>query len=87
MVLSLFRHEVYKSQYRAMFTSNCVVDKSTTMKYPLQGEKGRSKKLEGDSSLSGAEEFFPVKCSACGTHVAMLDREEIFHFFNVVTSH
>jgi hypothetical protein len=58
------------------------------MKYPLQSGKSRPKKEESASSSDGVEEsFHPVKCAACSTHVAMFDCDEVFHFFNVVTSY
>lgn len=28
--------------------------------------------------------YFPVKCAGCDNEVAMLDRDGIYHFFNVI---
>ena len=84
------RHSTYKSQYRAVFTFNCSVDKSTKLKYPVQSQKGKNNKLkkpESEELTEDDEVYFPVKCSVCDTQVAVLDNEEVFHFFNVVTSH
>jgi hypothetical protein len=65
------RHEVYKNQYRAMFVENCDIKPQVlTMK-------------DGQ----GKEEYYkPVKCATCDTEVAVLDAEDIFHFFRVVAS-
>ncbi|KAI9556047.1 hypothetical protein GHT06_018614 [Daphnia sinensis] len=85
------RHETIKTQYRAMFTFHCQVDLGEVMKVPLQSQKNRSKKAlsqPGEAQFSGEEDtYHPVRCSVCNTHVAMLDRDEVYHFFNVVTSH
>ncbi|CAG8448630.1 13193_t:CDS:2 [Gigaspora rosea] len=32
------------------------------------------------------EIYYPVECEICGTKVAVVDEEEIFHFFNVIPS-
>lgn len=86
-----FRHETIKTQYRAMFTFHCQVDLGEVMKVPLHSQKNRSKKAlsqPGELHFSGEEEtYHPVRCSVCNTHVAMLDSDEVYHFFNVVTSH
>lgn len=62
------RHEKYPNQFRAMFVTNCKVIK--TERYTPKN--------------SGGESYFPVKCETCDTHVAMLDNEEVYHFFNVI---
>jgi len=80
------RHTTYKTQYRAMFTVNCKIDTSQRMKAPTKTKKSKSKNSE-HSEDSQEETYYPVQCSACDTHVAMFDNDEIFHFFNVVTSH
>ncbi|ESO02427.1 hypothetical protein HELRODRAFT_65885, partial [Helobdella robusta] len=33
------------------------------------------------------EMYHPVHCEACNTEVAVFDRDEVFHFFNVLASH
>ncbi|TYZ67269.1 hypothetical protein PybrP1_001476, partial [[Pythium] brassicae (nom. inval.)] len=38
------------------------------------------------SLLSSANEFYPVVCSDCGTTVGVLDRQQHYHFFNVLPS-
>jgi hypothetical protein len=65
------RHEAYKNQYRAMFVENCDI-KSQIL--TMRDEEGK-------------EEYFkPVKCANCDTEVAVLDAQDIFHFFRVVAS-
>ncbi|XP_072031486.1 E2F-associated phosphoprotein-like [Amphiura filiformis] len=44
------------------------------------GDKGVG---EGEDS---EELYFPVKCSVCNTEVGVYDEDEVFHFFNVLTS-
>ena len=88
---NFFRHEIYKSQYRAMFTFNCTVDKSTIMKFPFQSKKGNKTRSEQPASEECRpeedEKYHPVRCSVCDTQVGVFDKDEVFHFFNVVTSH
>ena len=33
------------------------------------------------------EIYYPVKCTECGTEVGVCDMDEVFHFFNVLSSH
>ncbi|CAG8699125.1 41080_t:CDS:2 [Gigaspora margarita] len=32
------------------------------------------------------EIYYPVECEICGIKVAVVDEEEVFHFFNVISS-
>ena len=41
---------------------------------------------ESESSIVG-DDFHPVTCTACGTRVAVYDKDEIYHFFHVLASH
>lgn len=93
MAIFIGRHEVYRTQYRAMFTFNCKVDESETMKISSKPQNARSKKMVLPTNNrefladDKKETFYPVRCEVCNTHVAMFDSEEVYHFFNVVTSH
>lgn len=43
-----------------------------------------------DSRLSGMDEeeiYHPVKCTECSTEVAVFDKDEVYHFFNILASH
>lgn len=53
-----------------MFVTNCKVIKT---------ERYTPKNADG-------EKYYPVKCETCETHVAMLDEEEVYHFFNVIAT-
>ncbi len=53
-----------------MFVQNCKV---------LMGQQVRP--LEGDEE-SGP--YHPVLCADCNTHIGVRDREEVYHFFNVI---
>ncbi|XP_044520643.1 E2F-associated phosphoprotein isoform X5 [Gracilinanus agilis] len=88
-------HEYYKTQYRAMFVMNCSVNKEEVLRYkgPMNRKKRQShKKMKSDSEDStfqadNEEIYHPVKCTECSTEVAVFDKDEIFHFFNVLASH
>lgn len=91
------RHELYTNQYRAMFVMNCCIIRSEQLKYPVSKKKRKWRKKrkhddededrEGTEDCSSTDEMYnPVKCSMCNTEVAVLDKNEIFHFFNVLSS-
>lgn len=79
LCLDCQRHEIYKSQYRAMFVKNCIVDTSQKLYYPIKGKKKNFNQNKQD-------EYYSVSCSVCKTAVAVYDKEEVYHFFNVVSS-
>ena len=84
LCLDCQRHDLYRTQYRAMFVMNCSVKADTKMKFPVKQKGGRKKKV----MCTDLEEFYnPVTCDTCNTEVAMYDKDEIYHFFNVVASH
>ena len=89
LCLDCQRHEVYQSQYRAMFVMNCSVDESQKLKFPLNGKKSGKKKakLAEASAQDDGEDFNPVRCDECSTEVGVYDSDEIYHFFNVMASH
>ena len=41
---------------------------------------------ERSSKEKGVELYHPVRCSQCNTEVAVYDKDEVYHFFNVLTS-
>ena len=80
----------YKNQYRAMFVLNCTIlrDEVLHCKPPKKGQKQRKRKK---SKVEAEEEddsgpYHPVQCTICSTEVAVYDKDEIFHFFNVLPS-
>lgn len=43
-----------------------------------------------DARLAGMDEeelYHPVKCTECSTEVAVFDKDEVYHFFNILASH
>ena len=36
---------------------------------------------------SEEEHYHPVNCCKCKTEVGVIDKDEVYHFFNVVASH
>ncbi len=102
LCLDCQRHELYHNQYRAMFVLNCTIIRSEHLKYPVpkkarwwKGNRGKRRHDEvGEGSSMGEtretqnsqELYNPVKCSVCNTEVAVFDEDEVFHFFNVLTS-
>lgn len=77
-----------------MFVMHCDIDKSQLLRYEKK-RKGKKKKTQDapgklvpvdDDNDKDAEIFNPVKCSECGTVIAVYDSEEVYHFFNVLAS-
>ncbi|KAI8073129.1 E2F-associated phosphoprotein-domain-containing protein [Gongronella butleri] len=64
------RHESYGNQFRAMFVTNCKVNKSERFRYAKDDD----------------DAYYKVLCDTCDTHVAMMDLDEVYHFFNVIAS-
>jgi len=73
-----------------MFVINCIVDHGEKLTFPKANEKkNKSKKKQKTENGDDTDEelYNPVKCSKCSTQVAVFDKDEIYHFFNVVASH
>ncbi|KAK2706029.1 hypothetical protein QYM36_016152 [Artemia franciscana] len=125
LCLDCQRHDIYETQYRAMFVSNCSVDESQVLKLQPKishkrkaknfgrGKTEKPKKCSidpateedtlaealGNFSQNGImmkreasktltiNSYHPVKCGECGTEVAVYDQDEIYHFFNVISSY
>ena len=64
---------------------NCSVNTSNRMKFPVKMKKKSKKNLKTGSDDD--DYYHPVACDTCKTEVAMYDKDEIYHFFNVVASH
>ncbi|XP_063354128.1 E2F-associated phosphoprotein [Pelmatolapia mariae] len=101
LCLDCQRHEKYRTQYRAMFVMNCTVKREEVLRYKNQQEKNRRnrKRRRGQQTESPADEtpaamgmdadevYHPVQCSECSTEVAVFDKDEVYHFFNILASH
>ena len=85
-----------------MFVINCKVVENQRLRRPAEStwqkkkycKKPRNRYNRNDNSLPEDasekltdEVFKPVCCSVCDTEVAVLDENEIYHFFNVMPSH
>ncbi|KAM9294474.1 E2F-associated phosphoprotein [Gastrophryne carolinensis] len=90
LCLDCQRHETYKTQYRAMFVLNCSIDRTEALKFSHEAKKryGQKKiRTPVPDSASETELYHPVKCNECSTQVAVFDKDEVYHFFNVLASH
>ncbi|RKP39706.1 E2F-associated phospho protein-domain-containing protein, partial [Dimargaris cristalligena] len=65
------RHERFGNQYRAMFVENCKVVKTCLLRY-------------ANGQLDSPDTYYPVECLECGTRIAVLDHDDVYHFFNVI---
>ncbi|OAF67770.1 Checkpoint protein HUS1 [Intoshia linei] len=70
------RHEIYQNQYRAMFVYNCDLKND---KIPIEKIESQDTKDTQDSSI-----FQYVMCECCDCHVAYYDKNQVYHFFNVI---
>lgn len=101
LCLDCQRHEKYRTQYRAMFVMNCTVKTDEVLRYKTQQEKKPRKRRRGQkpeappngttspkpAGMDCDEIYHPVKCSVCSTEVAVFDKDEVYHFFNILASH
>ena len=87
---------MYKTQYRVMFVLNCITDwsENLTSKKDEHKKGNKKKKRKGEmeatweSIESETDSFsFNIRCSVCNTQVAAYDEDEVFHFFNVLSSY
>lgn len=73
-----------------MFVMNCKVMADETLRYEAKKKKKKlSKKTKEQSAevhLEQSELYNPVRCTSCKTEVAVFDKDEVYHFFNVVES-
>lgn len=86
------RHEVYKTQYRAMFVTNCRICFDEPMDNYSQGGQsaGHRELIEVSSSrqLLAEPRFWTVRCAECDCEVAAFEEgDEVYHFFNTFASH
>ena len=74
-----------------MFVFNCLVVSGETLTYKIKEKKkkrrrGKEKQEEVEGEEGDGELYNPVKCNACQTKVGVYDKEEIYHFFNVLAT-
>ncbi|XP_077476413.1 E2F-associated phosphoprotein [Stigmatopora argus] len=94
LCLDCQRHERYRTQYRAMFVMNCSVNREEVLRYKKQVEnvprnrkRKKDEKVTMPAGLDGDEVYYPVQCSECSTEVAVMDKDDVYHFFNILSSH
>lgn len=84
------RHERIVTQYRAMFVLNCKILEGQKLQISQKKRKRKSCKGQpgiNQRSISDDEQFRPVSCSVCETEVAVIDKDEVYHFYNVLPSY
>ena len=80
------QHDTYLNQFRAMFVFNCLVLTSETLTYKVKEKKRRRGKGGQEQPEGEGDLYNPVKCAVCETKVGVYDKEEIYHFFNVLAT-
>eukprot|EP01018_Ginkgo_biloba_P021905 Gb_29533 [translate_table: standard] len=84
-----------------MFVLNCKIVANQRLRLPAKSKrkqknlrKAKGQPIGSDTSLPEATEenvkdevFKPICCSICQTEVAVLDEDEIYHFYNVMPSY
>ena len=74
------------------------VPEETTKKKKKRNKKKRNQDEQRENSAAETstnsvheddddETFHPVMCTECNTEVGVYDRDEVYHFFNVLASH
>ncbi|CAL8273827.1 unnamed protein product [Merluccius merluccius] len=55
----------------------------------VPGPRGMAgeEEVPGPRGMAGEEVYHPVQCTECSTEVAVVDKDEVFHFFNILASH
>src|SRR5690606_6682444 len=75
-------------------TSNMSIETPSTQSQQQQEETVNSPKpfeftdniMVEDEQLFEPEIYYPVHCAICDVQVAVMDTDEVYHFFNVVPS-
>lgn len=84
------RHEIYLTQYRAMFVVNCeITDKKVFphgSKKRRKNRKARKPEEAEEESSTSVEAVSQVCCSVCSTEVGVIDKDEVYHFYDVLPS-
>ncbi|ELU06220.1 hypothetical protein CAPTEDRAFT_21278 [Capitella teleta] len=95
LCLDCQKHSSYANQYRAMFVTNCAVDRTELLNYPRAANKSKKQKKKGSeeteemtpAEVNSDDQFHPVRCVTCTTQVGVFDKEDVYHFFNVLSSY
>jgi len=85
------RHDIYLTQYRAMFVRNCKLS-AEEIKYkkkPSADEKPFQfvdQIMVEDEDKYDQDLFSLVSCAVCDTEIGAVDKDEVYHFYNVLPS-
>ena len=73
------RHATRSNLFRAMFVADegIIVDRGRQIRPEVGSEDPDRPQMK----------FYAVLCKTCKTHLAAMDEDEVFHFFNVLESH
>ncbi|XP_054153536.1 E2F-associated phosphoprotein-like [Oppia nitens] len=77
------RHDIYRTQYRAMFVYNCRINFTERLQFKDKQQNKRKSKVERSRKT---DDYYPVFCNICNTRVAVYDNDEVYHFFSVLAS-
>ncbi|KAF9960845.1 hypothetical protein BGZ72_005681 [Mortierella alpina] len=90
------QHEIYPHQFRAMFVEHCKVIENERLRFPKEAKKPNQGKNAVSKAATSSQDFkpsevddddavySPVVCEICNTKVALMDQDEVYHFFNVI---
>ncbi|KAF9286219.1 hypothetical protein BGZ68_003111 [Mortierella alpina] len=90
------QHEIYPHQFRAMFVEHCRTIENERLRFPKETKKPSQSKSTASKVAASNQEFkpsedddadavyHPVVCEICNTKVALIDQDEVYHFFNVI---
>ncbi|CAG2167960.1 unnamed protein product [Oppiella nova] len=90
LCLDCQRHDIYRTQYRAMFVHNCRIDFTQRLQYKDKQRVKKRKRNQTDRTVeevtTKADDYYSVFCNVCNTQVAVYDSQEVYHFFGVLAS-
>lgn len=66
-------HVEYEGQWRAVFVRGCRASETEVVR------------AAGDGGEAARERYWPVECERCLTEVGVLDKDEVYHFCNVLS--
>ncbi|KAF6150720.1 hypothetical protein GIB67_020803 [Kingdonia uniflora] len=76
-----------RTQYRAIFVVDCKMMKNDQVSFQNQNSRKRKSRTDSGNSkveTTSGEVLRPVYCSVCSTEVGVRDKDEVYHFFNVL---
>lgn len=74
------QHDIYLTQFRAMFVQNCRIDNLHVLRVPERASR------PSRNAEHGADLYYSVRCAQCNTEVGVYDSNEVYHFCHVLPS-